>query len=236
LVANIENKAAPFAPEIEGDDRIIALICDGIASGRFASGGKLPTERSLAESLAISRTAVRRSLARLQSQGRITRHVGRGTFVARGDDPTAATPLGLSTSPVEIMDVRLMLEPQVAALAASCATSTEFERIGHCLSEAERARSYEEFERWDGAFHGAIAAATHNELLVRIFNVVNAVRDEPLWGSLKRRSFTPARRLDYELDHRRIGDALKQRDGESVRRLMREHILRVRANLLDRPE
>ncbi len=176
---------------------------------------------------------MRRGLAVLEAQGSITRHVGRGTFVARTGTLDAVTPLGLATSPVEIMEVRLMLEPQIAALAASSATTAEFEQLRHCLQESEAARTYEEFELWDGAFHRAIAGATHNEFLVRICNVISAVRGEPLWGSLKRRSFTAARRRDYERDHRRIAESLQQRDAEAARQRMREHIVRVRNNLLE---
>ncbi len=209
--------------------RIVALIADGIATGRYRSGTRLPAERDLAAGLAVSRTAVRRGLAVLEAQGRITRHVGRGTFVNAAE---SVTPIARATSPAEIMDVRLMLEPQIAALAARCATSTELERMQHCLAAAESAVTTEEFERWDGSLHQTIAVATHNEFLLRIFHVVHAVRDEPLWGSLKQRSFTPARRLDYQADHRHIVEALAQRDTEEAHRTMREHIVRVRANLL----
>jgi GntR family uxuAB operon transcriptional repressor len=227
-----EPAAAP--PNDLADQRLVVFLSDAIATGRYASGARLPTERGLAASLAIPRTAVRRGLAVLEAQGRITRHVGRGTFVVGEVSAEASTPIGRATSPAEIMDVRLMLEPQIAALAADCATSPELERIGHCLAQAEAASSTEAFEKWDGALHHAIAAATHNAFLLRIFNFVHAVRDEPLWGSLKRRSFTPARRRDYQRDHRRIVEALAQRDGEAARRFMREHILRVRGNLLNR--
>jgi DNA-binding FadR family transcriptional regulator len=227
-------EASTGPPDALVDQRVVAFISDAIASGRYASGSRLPTERGIAASLAVPRTAVRRGLAKLEAQGRITRHVGRGTFVAPQTADDVTTPIGRATSPAEIMDVRLMLEPQIAALAADCATSPELERIGHCLAQAEAARTTEAFEKWDGALHYAIAAATHNAFLLRLFNVVHAVRDEPLWGNVKRRSFTPARRRDYQRDHRRIVDALAQRDGEQARRLMREHILRVRGNLLNR--
>ena len=214
---------------LAADARIVALVVDGIATGRYTSGTRLPAERDLAAGLAVSRTAVRRGLALLEAQGRISRHVGRGTFV---NAAAAVTPIAQATSPAEIMDVRLMLEPQIAALAASCATSTELERMQRCLRAGKAAVTTEEFERWDGTLHQTIAIATHNEFLLRIFNVVHAVRDEPLWGSLKQRSFSPSRRLDYQADHHRIVAALGQRDTEEARRCMREHILRVRTNLL----
>ncbi len=215
----------------DAEQKLALVIHDGIKSGRYKAGSRIPTEREFALSLGIARSVVRRTLAALESQGRIVRHVGRGTFVA-ADFQADEMPIGLATSPAEIMAVRLILEPQIAPLAAASGTSADFERMFYCLGESENALAYDEFERWDGSFHRTIAEATHNHFLLRIFNVVNAVRDEPLWGNLKRHSFTRARRRCYEDDHRRIAVALQQRDGELGRQLMREHILRVRDNLL----
>lgn len=215
----------------DSDDAVISFVSKGIASGRFSSGDRLPTERDLALQLLLPRTAVRRSLAKLEASGRIARHVGRGTYVTQTPLETL-TPLAVATSPAEIMEVRLMLEPQIAALAARCATTAELAYVRQCVTACEDAASHESFEAADAAFHRAIAAASHNEFLLHIFDVVNAVRNEPLWGSLKRRSFTTERRQAYERDHRAIAEALDQRDGESARTLMRDHVVRVRGNLL----
>lgn len=219
-----------------GEQRVVAWVSSGIASGAFDAGIRLPTERDLATSLGISRSAVRRGFAALEEQGLIRRHVGRGTFVGPASSVTdhTAAAIGRATSPAEIMEVRLMLEPQIAALAATSATGSELEALQYVVAQAHAAPTTAEFERWDGALHAAIAGATHNAFLVRIFTVVNAVREEPLWGSLKARSFSAARRRDYQADHCAIVEALVQRDGELARRLMRAHITRVRANLLER--
>ena len=206
------------------DDAVTSFVAQGLLTGRFSSGDRLPTERELAALLLLPRTAIRRSLAKLEAGGRIARYVGRGTFIT--ERPAELSPLSSATSPAEIMEVRLMLEPQIAALAASTATPAELALVRQRLAACEDAPNQESFEAADAAFHRAIAAATHNEFLLHIFDVVNAVRNEPLWGSLKRRSFTSERRQAYERDHRSIGDALEQRDGESARTLMRTHILR----------
>ena len=155
-----ENGNGPLPEGV--DERLLSVVRDGIASGRFSSGARIPTERDFAASLEIPRSVVRRSLAYLETQGRVTRHVGRGTFVADGAG-SAETPLGFATSPIEIMEVRLMLEPQVAAAAAAAATAAEFEKLTLCLERSEAAATYEEFERCDAEFHRSIAVATHNE-------------------------------------------------------------------------
>jgi len=125
-----------------------------------------------------------------------------------------------------------MLEPQIAALAASCATTAELSHVRRCFTACEAAPTHETFEAADAAFHRAIAASTHNEFLFRIFEIVNAVRNEPFGVASKRRSFTVERRRAYEHDHRAIGEALEQRDAEAARSLMRAHIVRVRDNML----
>jgi DNA-binding FadR family transcriptional regulator len=165
-------------------------------------------------------------------QGRVSRHVGRGTFLTERFTRDDAQPVHESASPAQIMEVRLILEPQIVQLAATNATAADFARLAHCLAEGEAADGFAGFEQWDGAFHRAIADATHNPFLTRIFATVHAAREEPLWGRLKRRSFSEARRRAYEADHRGIAAALQERDGELARRRMREHIVRVRENLL----
>jgi hypothetical protein len=125
--------------------------------------------------------------------GRLGAKRGQGRYVVP-PFAGASHPLVSATSPAEIMDVRLMLEPQIAALAARCATMAELAFVGQCFSACEGAPTYEAFETADAAFHRAIAAATQNEFLLRIFDVINALRNEPPWRSLKRRSFMSERR------------------------------------------
>jgi DNA-binding FadR family transcriptional regulator len=84
----------------------------------------------------------------------------------------------------------------------------------------------------DAALHRAFAAATHNNLLVSVMHMINGARDQPLWGTLKRRSSTSERREAYKRDHRDIATALTERHAEAAQAAMRRHLLRVRANIL----
>jgi DNA-binding FadR family transcriptional regulator len=172
---------------------------------------------------------VRRALGILEADGRIVRHVGRGTFLAEGPEgPDGAA----ATSPAEIMAVRLLIEPRMMPLAVAAATSADFAEIERCLAKGDEAASYEDFEVWDAALHRAFAAATHNTLLSRVMRMINEARDQPLWGTLKRRSSTPERRDAYRSDHRAIAEALAERHVEAATEAMRRHLLRVRANIL----
>lgn len=215
--------------------RLRALLDDAVAAGTLGTGAKIPTERALCDTLQVSRTAVRSALAELEREGRITRHVGRGTFLAElegGPDLPAPARGTLQTSPAEIMATRLVMEPEIAALAARQATPSDLEHVRHCLQRGNATTTYEEFEAWDSALHRAIATAAHNGLLLRLFDTMNAARDLPVWGSLKRRSATPERRRGYECSHGEIVDALVERDPEAARDHMRAHLVDVRTNLL----
>jgi DNA-binding FadR family transcriptional regulator len=216
--------------------RLRDLIEEAVAAGRLGTGSKIPTERALSDTLQVSRTAVRAALAELEREGRITRHVGRGTFLAELEgDPSLPSGTALQTSPAEIMATRLVLEPEVAALAARHATQADIEHLGHCLRRGDASSTYEEFEAWDSALHRAIAAAAHNGLLLRLFDTMNAARDLPVWGSIKRRSASPERRRGYERSHGEIVSALTERDADAARERMRAHLVDVRTNLLGSP-
>src|SRR5882757_2507036 len=195
------------------DADVTALIEREVSERQLGPGARLPTERDLAERSGASRTAVRRALASLEAQGRIIRHVGRGTFVGPArSEPAAALPVQ-ATSPAEIMAVRLLLEPQTMPLVATAATGDDFIEMERCLRGGEAHHEHEEFERWDAAFHRALAAATHNALLIQICDTINGARHQPLWGRLKKRNFTPERLRDYLRDHRDIYEALLDRVG-----------------------
>lgn len=213
------------------DDPVLRLIRQEMRVQRLGSGDRLPPERDLAARLGLGRSAVRRALAVLEQQGKITRHVGRGTFVTSGVAQLRPEMLQ-ETSPAEIMAVRLLIEPQMVRLAVSSAAPTDVQTMHRCLAMGEAATTYEEFERWDSALHRAIAVATHNSFLLEIFSAMNAARTQPLWGSVKQRTFTSSRRREYEADHRRLVEALTERDGDAAQAVMRGHLLRIRSALL----
>lgn len=217
----------------ETADRVREFIVNAAGDGTFAPGSRLPTERELARRFAVPRNAVRKTLAQLEAEGCITRHVGRGTFLAQ---PLGAAPGELSgsvahTSPAELMEARMRIEPALAELIVTHATPTDFERMEVCLERAERASTLDEFELWDAALHEAIAAATHNNFVARVLTMVTAARQQAEWGKLKDRIVTPERRVRYQQEHRAIVRALKARDGEQARQAILSHLEHARRNL-----
>ena len=214
----------------QGVQRIRDFIVQGAAEGSLAPGAKLPTEREFAHRFGLPRNAVRNTLARLEADGTIARHVGRGTFLAAPADAGAAAPAA-HVSPAELMEARLRIEPALAELIVTNATAADFERMETCLDRAERAATLDDFELWDAALHQAMARASHNRLVIRVLEMVTAVRQQSEWGKLKDRIVTPERRLKYQEEHRAIVAALKARDGVQARAAVFAHLQHARRNL-----
>lgn len=210
-----------------------ALLNERAQEGTLGPGAKLPTERDLVHRLDAPRSAVRRALESLERDGLVVRHVGRGTFLTEAAlhnvDGAPA-----DTSPAEIMQVRQLLEPQVATLAARVATQADLDRIGEALAAGGAADDFDGFERWDAALHRSIATAAHNGLLMNMFDVMNTARSLPVWGSLKRRTSTPELRRCYHGEHTEIVAALRDRDPLGAGESMRIHLQHVADSLLGR--
>jgi DNA-binding FadR family transcriptional regulator len=220
-------------PMLAVERSLRALLLEGSQNGTFQPGSKLPTERDLVERLAAPRSAVRRALEVLERDGMVVRHVGRGTFLT---DSAVQHVEGApaDTSPAEIMQVRLLLEPEVAALAARVATQADLDRITECLDAGETTEDFEGFEAWDAKLHRSIAKAAHNGLLMNMFDVLNTARALPVWGTLKRRTSSPEKRRCYHAEHSAIVEALRDRDPAGAEASMRAHLQNVSENLLGR--
>jgi len=228
-VSSANTRIASFA----GAQRVREFIMTSAAEGTLARGARLPTERELTRRFALPRNAVRKILAQLEAEGAITRHVGRGTFLATQPDGGANVVRDSvsHTSPAELMEARLRIEPALAELIVTNATPADFERMETCLEKAERAATLDEFELWDAALHQAIATATHNRFVIRVLDMVTAVRQQAEWGKLKDRIVTPERRIKYQEEHRHIVRALRERDAERARAFIITHLQHARHNL-----
>lgn len=236
---NIRTRAAT------GANALVQLIESNIADGSWTAGFRLPPERDLEKQFGVSRNTLRKSLKLLQDKGSIIRHVGRGSFVAetrQAPSPAPPVPEPVSAdslvrrihgaSPAEIMEVRLVVEPAAIELAALRANAGDVRRIRECLAQSEQAADIAEFEHWDGQLHVAIVSASKNSLLMDLYSTMNETRNQPEWLRLKHRSLTPERRRVYQEQHRRMVDALADRDANAARTELREHLLLVRSNLL----
>ncbi len=206
-----------------------------IRTAYFAPQSKLPSERELAEQLKVSRSTLRAALGTLEAEGEVWRHVGRGTFVGkRPPERMEVFPLPADmTNPAEVMEVRLIIEPQIADLAAHRATINDIEFMKQCLEKGEAAEDTATYEMWDGALHRAMAEAARNTLLLALFNAVNAIREHAVWGKLKDATLNDQRRRRYSIQHKNLVRAIERRDAVDCQRLMREHLAAVRDDMLN---
>lgn len=234
----VSDTSAQQSLRSDGAKNLAKYLVDEIESGRMAAGHKLPAERDLSESFHASRGSVRKVLGNLKAKGLITQVVGSGTFVSDHVEEfitkIPASQVIAQTSPAELMEARILIEPQMPLLIVRHATMADFDRMDECIAQSEAALSIEEFEHWDGALHQAFAEATHNSFFLKILELTNRIRDEGEWGRLKKNSLTPARRSEYEQQHRAIVTALRDRDELLARELIEIHLLQVQHNLFGR--
>jgi len=228
---NLRTRAARAIAQVTSE------IERNIETGTWQPGYKLPTERDLEMQFGVARNTLRKGLKRLESEGRIIRQVGRGSFVAGAAGVNTSEAAGLlsrllGSSPSEVMEVRLQMEPWAASLAATRATAGDLAHLRACVMRADTAPDIETFEHWDGELHIAIVAAAKNELLSGLYGAINAVRHQPEWMSLKKRTVTPCRRDVYQDQHGAIVDALSERNAARAAQLVREHLSEVRRNLM----
>ncbi len=212
------------------------LILEECERSGLTVGARLPTEREFAAQLGVGRSAVRLALGLLEADGRVSREIGRGTFLCEiADDASPAPPADstpVDAGPTDVMVARQALEPQIVPLVVAHATGRDFDEFERCLDGGAAAETPEEFEAWDVALHHAIVAASRNPLLVRLYAEIEAVRGGQVWGTLKRRNDTHERRAAYQREHEAIVEALRAREPDRALEAMRTHLEHVRANLL----
>ena len=228
-------RGGPAPPSV-----LAQLILERCGHAALSHGERLPTERTLAAELGVSRSSVRNALGLLEADGHVSREVGRGTFLrtpprtvpSRGSPRLARDPEPDDVGPADVMAARQLIEPRVLPLVVACATARDFEEMERCLTGGESADRADEFEAWDFALHHAIVVASHNPLLVRMYAQIEEARKGSLWGNMKRRNDTRERRLAYKADHREIVDALRARELDHALDATTRHLERVRVNLL----
>jgi GntR family uxuAB operon transcriptional repressor len=233
----VTNPPAPPRPPAYSHDLAQLILARG-GEPDYAPGGRLPTERSLADEFGVTRTMVRHALAVLEADGRISREVGRGTFLRPQDGRGGGSGIDRDgaesgeVGPADVMAARQLIEPQVIPLVIAWATQRDFDELDRCVEGGASADSAEEFEAWDFALHHAIVAASRNQLLLSLYRVVERAREGKLWGNLKRRNDSRERRMAYQADHVELVEALRARELDHAVRVMRAHLDRVQMHLL----
>lgn len=212
---------------------IYRRLREDIAEGRYEPGDRLPAERELSEAFDVSRGVVRRAVQRLEREGRVVRHVGRGTFVflpQQKADLSQATGRH-SASPLDILEARMVIEPGFADLIVARATTSDFANLEAKLDKMAAARSQQEFRELGYQFHSLLAQATRNPLVIHLFEQIVEARVAAGWGRLKSLNSRSEDRERQVAANRAVLEALRMRDGERSRKLLRDHLGQMVASI-----
>jgi len=217
----------PAAGEV---NKLLAFI----AQKELAEGDRLPPERELASELGISRRMLRHLLTKMELDGQIWRGRRNGTFLGRRTvGPISIDQRILRGSPAAVLETRLVVEPPMCAIAAVKASETDLMNIETCMRRTAEVKNDEDWIRWDGAFHLAIAKATRNEVLIGLVTAFNEARSSGDWQALRLATITPDKRRRTIAHHRTICDMLRKRSAEDAGRAMRDHLLNTQRNLFE---
>ncbi|WP_045392281.1 FadR/GntR family transcriptional regulator [Falsirhodobacter sp. alg1] len=196
--------------------------------------GRLPPERDLCQMLGVSRGALRKALAQAEAQGRIWRHVGKGTFFGprSAAEETEQSGIALLASPIEVLRARLLLEPMLAREAALHASVADIQEMTTSLQNGQRADSWRQYETWDNRFHRAIANGTRNRVLLMMFDNLNNVRRTMAWARQRANPDGPPPDHHSFAEHARIVAAIGARNPAKSEKAMRDHLETVTRKLL----
>ncbi len=212
---------------------VAAQLRRSILEGEYAFEERLPAERSLAESFGVSRGTIRSVLDLLEQQNLVTRQVGSGTYVTHRD-LTNQQEISSVTSPLEMVEVRIAIEPQMVRLAIANASSRDLEDLRDALRQCEECGGDpEKFARADTAFHMALASCSRNKLMFWLYERISEVRRHSQWRVMKAKLLTPERIDFYNSQHRALYEAIAARDTAGAVKMIKDHLFGVHDDLLE---
>jgi len=218
---------------MERYETTLTTLRDLISSGELAGSGRLPPERILAGDLGVGRRTLRKALSTLEEEGRIERRQGRGTYVSRrpGGRDHDLDQIFEHTNPIEVMEVRLAIEPVMARLASLRSSRCDIERLALLAEETRTAHDSASYERADAAFHRKIAEAARNTLFLSIYDALSDIRSEASWSNLGENAKCFKRQAIYARLHDELVEAIAARDGERAHQLMYSHLSDVQNHI-----
>lgn len=196
-------------------------------------GDKLPAETYLCEQLQVGRGTVREALRLLQAKGYVQMIPGKGAFVEQKEVSPRGLAHWFSDNELElqdILDVRRMIEPQTAMLAAQKADDAFLDRLSRLQEKAGAAAEKEDWEKlsvYDEQFHGLLFACAGNRLLISINEQINQAAKR-----FRMRTFKIRDNVDHLLPaHQAVLDALKKHDPDAARAAMEAHLRQIEIDL-----
>ncbi len=212
-------------------EQIVQQIEESILKGTLKTGDQLPAERDLAQRFGVSRTAVREAVKALREKGLVEAYSGRGTFITDGTSQAVRQSLDLMVKIGQpegsqyLAELRAILEPEIAALAAARAQESDLATMREAVAVMDRAgRDPGAYIVADLDFHLSLAEAAANPLILSLIDsIVGLLREQRM--KIFKVEGGPER---GQFHHKRILEAMEQRDPEKVRDAMRAHLEQVR--------
>jgi GntR family transcriptional repressor for pyruvate dehydrogenase complex len=192
---------------------------------KLKPGDKLPSERELAVLLQVSRSSIRDAIRSMELMGMVEPRQGAGTIVcerpADSSNPFADALKRRQELVSELLDFRKMLEPELAARAATHVSPDELLEMEEILQRQEAKLSLgEPVIEEDAEFHYSVALASGNSVVLKVLDFLMDLLRDTRQRSLQ----VPGRQQKSLAGHRRILAAIKRRDGEAAKSAMRRHI------------
>ncbi|MGN6100175.1 MAG: FadR/GntR family transcriptional regulator [Devosia sp.] len=216
-------------------EQVASALRARIVSGELTKGERLPTEREIALSYGVSRNVVREAIRALSKDGLVTVRQGSGTFVADatsralGDSLSLALRVGgLRRNLAALIEIRQIIEPSVAGLAAERATPEDIRKLEGEVETMERAfADVDAFIAADHRFHVAIAECTQNHLVpLLLFTIVDVLNEQR-----KRLFFVEDSAQTAQNWHRSILEAIARHDRQAAVAAMQDHLGQVRHDI-----
>jgi GntR family transcriptional repressor for pyruvate dehydrogenase complex len=216
-------------------EEIAGQIKELIQDGGLQSGDQLPPERDLAQAFNVSRHSVREAIRSLEKENVLVSRAGSGTFVVKGDRQAVADYLASAVMQekdrlAEIFQIRVMLEPQVAALAAENASREDVKHLADLYARQLTAESRQALIKLDRDFHLALAKSTGNKALCGIIKGMNDLLSQTRLEGTGNTSRTQ-KSLEW---HGMIVQAIAAGNPGQAEKAMREHLIYVRDIVLQR--
>jgi GntR family transcriptional regulator, transcriptional repressor for pyruvate dehydrogenase complex len=212
-------------------EQIVQQIEDSIIKGALKPGDQLPAERELAQRFGVSRTAVREAVKVLREKGLVEAYSGRGTFITDGTSQAIRQSLdrmikiGQPEGSTHLVEVREILEPGIAALAATRAEDTHLAAMREAIAVMDRAeKDPDAFIEADLDFHLALAEAAANPLILSLIDSIVGLLREQRMGIF----YVEGGPQRGQFHHKRILEAAENHDPEKAREAMRAHLRQVR--------
>lgn len=205
--------------------RVARRISDLVKTGQVKPGDRLPSERDLAEMLNVSRPSVREAMIALEVSGIIEVRMGNGIFVSEQNPSLSTDLVDGGVGPFEILEMRLLLEPEVCALAAERISEDGLRRLSAIYADMVKFNGTPAMENADEEFHNLIADASENNAMAKTVHWLWRLRGQSGFSRGYHRLIVEEGVFPMLEEHKAIYEALKARDAEAAREAMRSHLV-----------